>query len=82
MISPETLLVVGIGALIIFGPRKLPELGRSLGQGLREFKRNTVGLSEELRESLHDQPPATTPPPSGASRPEVLRVEPAMRDPS
>ena len=46
----EMLLVLAI-ALIVFGPKKLPEIGRSLGQGLRELKR----ASNELMSSI-DQP--------------------------
>ena len=38
---PE-LVVIFIIALIVFGPRKLPELGRSLGKGIAEFKRATM----------------------------------------
>ena len=47
---PE-LVVILVIALIIFGPRKLPELGRSLGKPLAEFKRT----SNELRSSLEDE---------------------------
>ena len=47
---PE-LLVIFVIALIIFGPRKLPELGRSLGKSLAEFKR----ASNELRSTLEEE---------------------------
>jgi sec-independent protein translocase protein TatA len=47
---PE-LVVIFVIALIIFGPRKLPELGRSLGRSLGEFKR----ASNELRNSLEEE---------------------------
>ena len=47
---PE-LIVILVIALIIFGPRKLPELGRSLGKTLAEFKRT----SNELRNTLEDE---------------------------
>lgn len=47
---PE-LVVIFIIALIVFGPRKLPELGKSLGKSLAEFKR----ASNELRNSLEDE---------------------------
>ena len=46
---PELLIILTL-ALIIFGPRKLPELGRSLGKSLGEFKR----ASNELRNTLDE----------------------------
>jgi sec-independent protein translocase protein TatA len=47
---PE-MLVILVVALIIFGPRKLPELGRSLGRSINEFKR----ASNELRSTLDEE---------------------------
>ena len=47
---PELVIILVI-ALIIFGPRKLPELGRSLGKSLGEFKR----ASNELRNTLEEE---------------------------
>ena len=47
---PE-LIIIFVVALIIFGPRKLPELGRSLGKSLSEFKR----ASNELRSTLEEE---------------------------
>jgi sec-independent protein translocase protein TatA len=47
---PE-LVVIFVIALLIFGPRKLPELGRSLGRSINEFKR----ASNELRSTLEEE---------------------------
>jgi sec-independent protein translocase protein TatA len=43
---PEILIVLAI-ALIVFGPKRLPEMGRSLGRGIREFKDSITGSDEE-----------------------------------
>jgi len=43
----EILLVLAV-ALIIFGPTKLPEMGRSIGNGLREFKKATKELKDTI----------------------------------
>ena len=47
----QEMLVLAVIALIIFGPRKLPELGRSLGRSINEFKR----ASNELKSTLDDE---------------------------
>ena len=47
---PEMIIILVI-ALIVFGPRKLPELGRSLGRSINEFKR----ASNELRNTLEEE---------------------------
>lgn len=82
---PE-LVVIFVIALIVFGPRKLPELGKSLGKSLAEFKR----ASNELRNSLEDEirieedreraakttpPPAVVAPPAVTTEPEALSDE-------
>ena len=43
---PE-LLLLGLVALLLFGPKRLPEMGRSLGKGLREFKDSVSGEDKE-----------------------------------
>jgi sec-independent protein translocase protein TatA len=60
---PE-MLVIAVVALIIFGPRKLPELGRSLGRSINEFKRASnelkTTLDDEIRAEERKQPPVQT----------------------
>jgi sec-independent protein translocase protein TatA len=46
-IGPLELIVVLIIALIVFGPKRLPELGRSLGKGIREFRGSIGGEKED-----------------------------------
>ena len=48
---PE-LLIIFVIALIIFGPKKLPELGRSLGKSIAEFKRTSNDLRNTLEEEV------------------------------
>lgn len=69
---PELIFIFGL-ALLIFGPRKLPEIGRTIGRGLSEFRKastdlkrsiNAEMIEEEIRQSdprkiLSDDPPAS-----------------------
>jgi sec-independent protein translocase protein TatA len=45
---PE-LLLLGLVVLLVFGPKRLPEMGRSLGKGMREFKSSVAGSDTEDR---------------------------------
>jgi sec-independent protein translocase protein TatA len=73
---PELIIILVI-ALIIFGPRKLPELGRSLGKSIGEFKKASNELRSTLEEEIRIEeqrerttpaasaaPPTATPPPA------------------
>ncbi len=72
---PELIIILVI-ALIIFGPRKLPELGKSLGRSLNEFKRasqdlqNTLEQEIKLEEQKEQQVRARQPEP-GATAPDT-----------
>jgi sec-independent protein translocase protein TatA len=52
-IGPMELIIVLAIALIVLGPKKLPEVGKSLGKGMREFKESLSGESKDA-----DEPPA------------------------
>jgi len=58
---PE-LIIILVLALIIFGPRKLPELGRSLGKSLGEFRRASNELRSTLEEEIRVEDQKTTTP--------------------
>ena len=50
---PE-LLVLGVAALLLFGPKRLPEMGRGLGKGMREFRDAITSAHPDLEESEPD----------------------------
>ncbi|KIY22255.1 MULTISPECIES: twin-arginine translocase TatA/TatE family subunit [Mesobacillus] len=49
------LVLILVLALIIFGPKKLPEVGRAFGQTLREFKKSTRELTSDVMDELEDE---------------------------
>jgi len=79
---PE-LIIIFVIALIIFGPRKLPELGRSLGKSINEFKRASNELKNTLDEEIRVEetrsadrqraPEPARPHPVGEDEPNVPR---------
>jgi TatA/E family protein of Tat protein translocase len=75
---PE-LIIIFVIALIIFGPRKLPELGRSLGKSLAEFKRASNELKSTLEEEIRieEQQQRTTETAKAVPTPAVTHQEPA-----
>ncbi len=70
----ELLLIAGLG-LLLFGARRLPELGRSLGKGLVEFKKGLKGLEDEVDGST----PVRTEVPTEAPRPPQKIGQPAPK---
>ncbi len=51
MLGWQELLVIGVVAVLIFG-RRLPEVGRSLGQGLVEFKKGLHGVKDQVKDAV------------------------------
>jgi len=50
---PEILIILAV-ALFLFGAKRLPEIGKSLGKGIREFKTGVKGLGDDVREGMED----------------------------
>jgi sec-independent protein translocase protein TatA len=52
--APDKLILVALVALILFGPKRLPSVGRKVGEWLGEFRKATGGLGEELKAGLNE----------------------------
>jgi len=57
MIGSGELIVILCVILVLFGGKKLPEFARSLGKGIREFKKACAGIDEEDVKTLEDKKP-------------------------
>jgi Tat protein translocase TatB subunit len=82
--GPEIFLILVV-ALIVFGPRKLPEIGKSVGKMLAEFRKASNDFkrtiedeveSERLRDLDAARPPAAAPPPPATESPRVEEPAP------
>ncbi|WP_296896186.1 twin-arginine translocase TatA/TatE family subunit [uncultured Megamonas sp.] len=71
---PELILILIIG-LIVFGPGKLPEIGRAVGKGLQEFKKATSDLTNTVNNPTNNASITPTPPnPANPEQPAVAPV--------
>jgi sec-independent protein translocase protein TatA len=57
-IGPTEIIIVLVIVLLIFGPKRLPDLGRSLGSGMREFKDSVTGKDKDEKPAEIQRPPA------------------------
>jgi TatA/E family protein of Tat protein translocase len=86
MSLPDTIFIFGL-ALVIFGPKKLPEIGRQLGKLVLEFRRASnefkMQIEEELRSAEQaDRQQQLTQPVTPAAAPELSSEVPTIRPPS
>jgi len=58
-VGPMELVIVLVIALVILGPKRLPEAGKSIGRGIREFKSSIGGEPDELEPAAEPIPAAT-----------------------
>ncbi len=78
--SPAHLLIVLVIAMLVLGPKRLPQVGRSLGSGIRQFKASLEGKDEhEADQADDDARPAE---PSKPSVPVASLPDPESKDPS
>jgi sec-independent protein translocase protein TatA len=66
-IGPFELLLILVVALVVFGPKKLPEIGRAIGQAIRSFKEQSEKLTQELTLDEAAAPPPPAPPAAEAA---------------
>jgi len=87
-VGPTELLVILVLALMVFGPKKLPEMSRQIGRGLREFRRATQDVRSELHGVLtldeDDDEPDTPVSSNGSGLPtaDTARARPEAGDPT
>ena len=87
-LQPLHLLVIAIIALLIFGPKKLPDIGRGIGRAWMEFRKGSREMAETLREEINkpveeSKHPTAPPPPysqpaSAAAQDNVQGEQPAV----
>lgn len=93
IVQPTHLLLILVVALIVLGPKRLPEVGRSLGRGLRDFRSGLQGVQDEARGMFNDvldqpsQPPvdsavSTVPEPLAPAAAEPLLASQATPEPA
>ncbi|HEY4358307.1 MAG TPA: twin-arginine translocase TatA/TatE family subunit [Acidobacteriaceae bacterium] len=68
LFQPSHLIFVAVIALIFFGGKKLPELGKGLGEGLRGFKEGVKGMGDEVKSATTDAH-TVTPKPEEPTKP-------------
>jgi TatA/E family protein of Tat protein translocase len=61
--------IVLVIALLVFGPKRLPELGRTLGKGMREFRQSVSGLGDSVLEADEEDEPAVSSKPNTSKAP-------------
>ncbi len=64
LFQPMHLIIILVIAILIFGPRKLPELGKGLGKSIREFKKAMEGINKDVdvTPEVKETPKEITPP--------------------
>ncbi len=67
LLQPSHIIIVLVIALLVFGPKRLPELGRSLGHGMRELKSSLDSHHDDAEETTPSAAAAETAPPAATA---------------
>ena len=73
--GPEVILILII-MMLLFGGKKMPELARGLGKSIREFKKATAGVEDEIKRAMAEEPPLAQPLPP--PEPAAATLEPIV----
>lgn len=67
ILQPTHILLILVVALLVLGPKRLPEVGRSLGRGLRDFRQGIQGVQDDARGMFHEALDEPSSPPSDSA---------------
>ena len=81
IIQPTHLLLILVVALLVLGPKRLPEVGRSLGRGLMSFRQGIQGVQDEARGVFHDALEEPSQPPENSTPTATEQLAPAATAP-
>ena len=83
-IHPLFLVLILAIVLIVFGPGKLPEVGGAIGKGIREFRKATAEVTEEITRAVSIEPESAPPTPSAEASESItpaVTTTPPQREP-
>jgi len=77
LLQPWHLVVLGVVAFLLFGAKRLPELGKGLGEGLKGFKEGIKGVTDPPPPAppVVQQTAAPAPPPAAPAEPQIVRKD-------
>ncbi len=68
-LSGGELILIAVVALVLFGANKIPTFMKGLGQGIKEFKKASGDVQNELERAMHEEPPRRPAPPATPENP-------------
>ncbi|NBR87450.1 MAG: twin-arginine translocase TatA/TatE family subunit [Proteobacteria bacterium] len=82
-LSGGELILIAVVALVLFGANKIPTFMKGLGQGIKEFKKASGDVQNELERAMHEEPPRRPPaPPAAPAAPAAPASAPSQPAPA